>query len=281
MLVDRRNLILGGMAAIAGPAQAASRPTLRDFLGVNTHLSYTDGAYADPAATIAKLNWLGIRHVRDNAPNPASQGQSSYTAVAEAGFGFSLICWLPPSEQLALIKQKIASRDALVELEGPNELNNNPTFRYRDKLGAAAGPGYIDDLKAASAADPFFNGIPIAGVVSFPVIATACDLANVHSYPKPGARPIGQLRADVDAQRMVEPGRPVVITEAGYNTTEVSEADQARLTEQLIEDALALGVVRLYLYELLDDRADNHWGLFRLDGSPKPAAETVRKLLRG
>jgi hypothetical protein len=42
-----------------------------------------------------------------------------------------------------------------------------------------------------------------------------------------------------------------------------------------------MGVVRLYLYELLDDRPGNHWGLFRTDGSPKPAAEAVRKLLKG
>jgi hypothetical protein len=131
------------------------------------------------------------------------------------------------------------------------------------------------------AADPFFRGVPTAGVVSFPQIATPADLANVHTYPKRGARPRGQLRADIRAQLRREPGRPVVVTEAGYDSHETSEAAQAQLTVELIETARAMGVVRLYLYELLDDRPDNHWGLFRLDGSPKPAAEAVRKLLKG
>jgi hypothetical protein len=280
----RRELVLGGLAAlplggVSTLARAAAR--LDDFVGVNTHVEYTDGAYRDAAATVEKLQWLGLRHVRNNAPNPESQGQENFAPLIKAGMRFSLVCWLPPKAQLAAIKARFPSPEAIAELEGPNELNNNPGFRYGDRTGPAAGPGYMTDLRAAMAEDPFFRGVPTAGVVSFPTIATPADLANVHTYPKHGARPRGQLRADIRAQLRREPGRPVVVTEAGYDSHEVSEADQARLTVELIETARAMGVVRLYLYELLDDRPGNHWGLFRTDGSPKPAAEAVRKLLKG
>jgi hypothetical protein len=282
----RRELVLGGLAAAVPlvPSPARERPApipLDEFVGVNTHVEYTDGAYADAAATVERLKWLGLRHVRNNAPNPASHGQANFAPLIQAGMRFSLVCWLEPKAQLEAIKARFPSAAAIALLEGPNELNNNPGFRYGDKTGPAAGPGYMADLKSALAADPFFRGVPTAGVVSFPTIATPADLANVHSYPKRGARPRGQLRADIGAQRRKEPGRPVVVTEAGYNSEETSEADQARLTVDLIETARDLGVVRLYLYELLDDRPDNHWGLFRIDGSAKPAAEAVRKLLKG
>lgn len=136
------------------------------------------------------------------------------------------------------------------------------------------------DLQRAVAADPFFRGVPIAGVVSFPNIATPSDVANVHSYPKNGERPIVRLRADIEAQQAVETVKPVVITEAGFDSKEVGEEAQANQLVALIDDALSLGVTRLYLYELLDDRPGNHWGLFRLDGSPKPAAHALRRHLQ-
>lgn len=279
MQFDRRSLIAAGLSALAAPV-AAAQTNLREFVGINTHVTYTDGAYADLRAAMDKLKWLGVHHVRDSAPNAAWQGQGAYQIMADAGIRFSLICWFEPKEQLAEIRRRLATREAIAQLEGPNELNNEPSFRYAGRSGADGGAPYMADLRRAVAADPFFQGIPIAGVVSFPNIATPSDVSNVHSYPKNGERPIVRLGADIEAQAAVESGKPVVITEAGFNSKEIGEEAQANQLVALIDDALRLGVTRLYLYELLDDRPDNHWGLFRLDGSPKPAAHALRRHLQ-
>src|SRR5438094_254597 len=59
-------------------------------LGVNTHLNYTDGAYANTANVIADLNYLGIHDIRDATPYPYGgapyqQDVASLNAVAAAG----------------------------------------------------------------------------------------------------------------------------------------------------------------------------------------------------
>lgn len=283
MLIDRRRLMAAGAALTAtarGGSVRAAPAGLRELVGVNTHIIYTDGAYADLDSVMAKLKWLGLRHVRDSAPNPAMQGQAGYARMAEAGFRFSLICWLDPVEQLAEIKRRIPDRAAIAQLEGPNELNNEPSFRFAGRSGPDAGAPYMAELMRAAAADPFFRGVPVAGVVSFPNIATPSDLANVHSYPKKGERPITRLAVDIRDQQAVEARKPVVVTESGFNTGEVDEETQAEQIVALVEDARRLGVERLYIYELLDDRPDNHWGLFRLDGSPKPAAHALKRHLQ-
>ena len=66
----------------------------------------------------------------------------------------------------------------------------------------------------------------------------------------------------------------------------MSEATQAVRTVQTLLDAFLMGVQRTYIYELLDTEADpsrqdaqKNFGLFRYDGTPKPAATAVRNLV--
>src|SRR3954462_4102770 len=59
-------------------------------LGVNTHLNYTDGAYANSANVVADLNYLGVHDIRDATPNPNGgipyqQDVKALNAVAAAG----------------------------------------------------------------------------------------------------------------------------------------------------------------------------------------------------
>ena len=60
---------------------------------------------------------------------------------------------------------------------------------------------------------------------------------------------------------------------------------QANYLLGLLLDEAAAGVARTYLYDLIDDGADlpqtereDHFGLFRHDGSPKPAATAIHNL---
>ncbi len=82
----------------------------------------------------------------------------------------------------------------------------------------------------------------------------------------------------------------MAITETNYTSApgirgSVSEAVQAKYGLALAMDAVQMGVVSLDFYELLDEHADpgqlnneDHFGLFRADGSPKPAATALHNL---
>ena len=61
-----------------------------DRLGIVTHVRYSDGAYANHAATIEKLEFLGLKYVRDTAPKIASN--LPYKRYLDAGVRFSMSC---------------------------------------------------------------------------------------------------------------------------------------------------------------------------------------------
>jgi hypothetical protein len=93
----------------------------------------------------------------------------------------------------------------------------------------------------------------------------------------------------VESARRNAPGRPLVLTEIGSSATPawgggVDEATQARQILNALMDAARTPTSATYIYELIDSRnkgpADeqSHYGLFRWDGTPRPAATAVHNL---
>lgn len=88
----------------------------------------------------------------------------------------------------------------------------------------------------------------------------------------------------------VAPHKPIVVTEMGYHnditsTTHkfTSEAATATYLPGAYLELFRIGVVRTYAYELLDEPGlsptyEQHFGLFRPDGTPKPSANAMRAL---
>jgi hypothetical protein len=121
----------------------------------------------------------------------------------------------------------------------------------------------------------------------------AADFGNIHEYAFQGAPP-RPILAKALARKTVTPGKPVVITETGFATDEgeaarprlsVSETVQAKYTLSTLFDGYTLGARRTYIYQLLDNAPDDpattiekHFGLFRADGKPKPAAVALHNL---
>jgi hypothetical protein len=272
-----------------------------DFIqrvGVATHLRYSDGAYRNHAATIRKLADLGVRHIRDTAPK--AQTTLPYRTYLEAGLSFSMSCSpagaaLVDEGQAGEVLDRILAgfpQAAGVDyLEGPNEPNNWPiTFGgVKDtKHSFAAVTAYMEALHAAMRARPEFADIPLLGVSNYPHIAVRSDADNAHAYPAQGAQP------GTSILRLAARPRRVVVTEFGYNTGptkthsgRVDEDTQAMLLLNAVLGAGAAGLERFYIYELFDEKADPqvsdpnmHWGLYRFDGTPKPAATGLRNLLR-
>jgi len=285
-------LTLGAATAVA--AQTVRAADLAASIGVNVHVEYTDGAYADAGRTIAALKFLRVNFVRDAAPDPHNQGQANYDALAQAGVRFDLIV---NGGDIATALRGMAALQtrypgAVHAIEGPNEINNHASFTFAgltDKHRAAT--AYQATLYGAVKTNPTLRAIPVVAFTDYPDTPGPCDVANFHSYPDGRGPPGARLGQDADEASSVAPGRPLVDTEFGYFTQPVkgalSQRGQARLILTGLLDNAAKGVAETYLYQLLDaypDRGaqdgEKHYGLFDIQDRPKTSAQMLRRLMQ-
>lgn len=273
---------------------AARTADLLDSFGVVTHLPYTDGGYRELSATTNALNYLGLDHVRDQAPNPEydEYGQEHFADAAAAGIHFTFVVegGVDPSvtvQRIHAIEQ--AYPGTVTAIEGPNEVNNWPVT-YNGQTGTAAAQAYMRDLFNAVQADPLLRDITVSGFTDWPNHASTSDTSTIHPYAKDGDQPLDRILQDMEDQNAVDPGKQFLITETGYHTQinpsegweGVSEAVQAKLILNTYMDGALAGAQQTYVYQLLDayagDSQEEHFGLFRLDNSPKPAATAIHNL---
>lgn len=287
------------LAAATGPA--ALRPSAAHILraetfiramGVNIHVGETDTPYRNLSQIIAALRDLGTDNVRDSAQAFPPGGNGRFARLARAGLQFDFILrgsigtklrWLDSLEQ------RFAG--SVSAIEGPNEVNNWPV-RFDGKTGTAAAVAFQAKLYAAVKADPVLAAVPVYNFTDYPAAAGRADFANIHPYPKHGRQPMRALTNELARYSRLMPGKPVVITEAGYPTLTrptrwggVDPETQARLTVDLLLDAAALGIRRVYLYQLFDGppdpsgtSPDRNLGLFNRAAQPKPAARAIHNL---
>jgi hypothetical protein len=276
------------------PAQTVRAADLAEGLGVNVHVEYTDGAYADAGRTLAALKFLRINLVRDGAPDPHSQGQASYGALARAGVRFDLV--VNGGDISTAVRGLTALQaqypGAVHAIEGPNEINNHATFTFAgltDKHRAAT--AYQAALYAAVRGSPRLKSIPVLAFTDYPDTPGPCDVANFHSYPDGRGAPGARLAEDAHEAIAVSPDRPIVDTEFGYFTQPIrgalSQRGQARLILTGLLDNAAQGVRETYIYQLLDaypdpgaEDSEKHYGLFDIQDRPKMSAEMLRRLMQ-
>jgi hypothetical protein len=270
-------------------------------IGVNTHIPYTDGGYADLGNVIADLNFLGVRQVRDTISD-GQQGSaplSSYIALAKAGVRFTFLVKGPTAvalrEPLTLIgRVQRAVPGSVTAIEGPNEINNWP-IAFNGVTGLQGALAMQAALYQAVHSDPDLAGVPVdyltgynAGKIGMgPDPATTPGLAdydNQHPYPNNGEPPGFWVSRAQALRNTASPTAPAVFTETGYSSTKVDAQVQARYTLDLIMDAAREGVAKTYLYELMDayrpksGQDDSGYGLFDINKAPKPAALAIHNL---
>ena len=124
-------------------------------------------------------------------------------------------------------------------------------------------------------------------------LADEIDFISLHTYPQWEGRSLAQAmdytRMNYYAVRAAHPGKPVIITEAGWCTTtnssqmiadEATMENQAAYIRQMLEWT-ASERITCFLFEAFDenwkgsdhpDEPEKHWGIFNADRSPKPAA---------
>ncbi len=270
-----------------------------DTLGVNTHIGAEP--YNDPALLSSMLTYLGIKNVRQSSPIDAA-GLANMQKLGQLGAKIDLIVNgggpVDLNGAMATIKQLAPYLNVV---ENVNEAQIWP-ITYKGLGGVDAAVALQKDLYAAVKADPALKnaavymftlgGVDPGAFPSIGDLSAYTDYANIHSYPPHGLRPIFVIHAAIDGGRTDAPSKPVVITETGYYTLPqndgwggVPESMQASYLLDLVLDEAAAGVSRTYLYDLIDDGADpaqntreDHFGLFKNGGAPKPAATAFHNL---
>ena len=165
--------ILVCLTAVPATAQtevkAMPAATFLDRLGINLHMSYTDGEYANVSNVKDDLAYLGITHVRDGVPDsnggiPFYNQVGAIDALANAGIRFNIVIlsWETNLQQDMLQIDEIARAHpgAISAIEGPNEINNWPVT-YKGQTGEAAAEAFQRDIYSAVHAYEALKGVPV------------------------------------------------------------------------------------------------------------------------
>lgn len=272
-----------------------------DTLAVNTHVNYTDGAYANVHNVADDLAWLGIHYVRDAAPGNMPPFDS-YIYLAQRGVKFDFGVGSNFADSLGQAARLNATvPGSVVAIEGFNEIDNQPVT-YHGLKGTPAGLAAQRDIYARVRSTPALANVPVYDLTGYDLKladtrADAADYVNQHFYPQNGEQPAYNGNGDrwmgnaINAVKKFQ--RPYVVTEFGYFSLPqagwyflgVDERTQAKGVLNGYMDTAAAGITRTYVYELLDEKPDPqnkdvgmHFGMFRNDNSPKPVAYAIRNL---
>jgi hypothetical protein len=272
---------------------AISAASVFDSVGLNTHIDFNNWGYQDLGKTIAAINYLGIKHLRD-CPNAASNltGPRSWKTVAD-GTGAKFLAFIgetsPGSAQGQLDHfAPLAAQGILEGVEGPNEWDVAYSVSQGATLSLAA--AFLQKVQAvgktlnlpvtnisfgAGWVPPLYEGhYPSQGDLS-----QWCDFGNAHTYPNVGQSCVASISRLNGLAKMAAASRPVMVTEIGFNGSQFkSDADVARFVLFCILDAVKAGNPRLYFYALFNDISGN-FGLMNQDGSPKPQGTAIRNLM--
>lgn len=279
------------------PTKVIGAPDFVGRLGVNTHIHYTDGGYASVPKVIDAIKYLGISNLRDGVPNPsvAGGGGTHFGKFGAAGFKFDFVVdpGLPLAKTVSMIEDfAMLYPGSVSAIEGPNEVNNWPVT-YQGQKGPDAAIAYQNDLYKAVKSSSIIKNVPIYNLTSWPELFAKSDVYNAHTYPPRGEQPDKYVKDVIEKAKHVDLKAPPVITEVGYYTLPgkglwggVDAATQAKLTLNLLLDAVEADISKIYLYQLLDaypdptsDEMEKHFGLFDIGYQPKPAASAIRNLI--
>jgi hypothetical protein len=270
-------------------------------LGVNTHVGWTKTPYGNLQKVAAGAHYLGIHKLRD------SVDALSYPGIDQlAGEGFTFDLWSHP-DLSTFMRQVDALTQAhpgfVAAIEGPNEVDGWP-ISYNRLSGYRAASAFQAALYAKVKADRLLRHAPVYNVTvsgldagkykALGDLSGSTDYANVHVYYGGGQPSYGWSQADTTfhwknwlaAGQIDAPGKPTVITETGASSAYlwgggVDETTQAKQILNSLMVSAKSGVAATYFYELVESqrgdatKSEAHYGLFRYDWTPKPAATAL------
>jgi hypothetical protein len=285
---------------------AKSAAQFENSVGINTKVNAYNYVYSNAATLIQELQTLGITNVRDATPTSSSLPID--IALAKAGIHFDLMESNPSlaygqvngaADVARAHALEAAVPGSVVALEGVNEYTgiNATLWGSSSYNNLQWGVNDAQQLQAAANADPLLANATIVApsaiqMDSLPYFGNYVDATNAHSYGQTGGQLAHYITYGVLYAQDSDPGKPVYITETGissygnYSTWggSTDEKNQAIIEANGILDAFAAGAAKTYLYELMDDPTasagqEQHFGLFRSDGSAKPAAVAIGDIM--
>jgi hypothetical protein len=289
-------LTLTGFLSVDAHAEIA-RPadSFVDFVGVNTHLGYSDTTYADYEGILKpRLLELGVRHIRDGTFN--DEVLRKYLDLGKHGIR---LLFITDSKRAVERAGKLGPMLFAVEaVNEPDGSGGDWVLRTREEQ---------QKLYAAIKEDTVTKDLPVvvsslANIRDSPGklgdLSAFMDFGNMHPYAA-GQAPsrhwgwgLSMERAIAEAKK-VSGEKPILVTECGYhNRVEnqshpgVTELAEAKYLPRLLFVYFNRGMTKAYKYEFLDLKPDpgftdleNHFGLVRTNGTPKPAFYALKNLL--
>jgi hypothetical protein len=266
-----------------------------DFVGVNTHLGYSDTTYGDFDGILKpRLLELGVRHIRDGTYD--QDVLRKYLELGKRGIKLLLI-----TDSKRAVEKAQSLGPMLFAVEGVNEPDTRKgdwSARTQDEQRrlyekVKADPGTKDTPVVVSSLANLRDSPGKLGDLS-----AFLDFGNMHPYAagNPPSRHWGwglsMARAIAEA-RKVSGDKPILVTECGYhNRMEnqghpgVTETAEAKYLPRLFLVYFNRGMAKAYKYELLDLKPDlqcvdmeSHFGLVRTNGTPKPSFYALKNLL--
>jgi hypothetical protein len=296
----------------ASKHQAQSANSFVDSIGVNTHVDYTDTAYGQYETLLKpSLTYLGVRHIRDGIDDggPNSLVLKRYRDLHANGIRLTAAVPYKITSMPALIAKIKTQRDVLEAVEGPNETDIFEQFSYKGQKFPEGTIAFMKDFYPAVQADPQLRDLPVLQTtLAFPGYRLAkgvradllgdlskyADYGNSHNYFAFGEIPSNTIKNHhLPLNSRITPGKPMMSSEGGYQmgdgdgykgnwddgqSAPFSEDIHGRYLLRYVLEQYRLGYKRSFIYELLDIDQPK-WGLFRADGTPKPAATGIRNLI--
>lgn len=292
--------------------QAIAADKFVDSIGVNTHLNYYDTSYGDFNRIKSTLDYLGVRHIRAGVKTETEVLRRINELYK---MGIKVTTAVPyKSNSIAEILNPIkAAGKAIEAITGPNEPDIFD-FSYQGKRFPNGVQAIMRDLYTAVKNDPQLgpkgqNVSVIQSALGHPWVtdstgkarpeqlgdlSTYGNYGNSHNYFSDGK----PLKAGIDSKVIeaatVSPGTPLISTEGGYHTaTNVNQGQlgvsydvHGRYMSRYVLEQFNAGYERSFIYELLDLKSDpaktqlnNNFGLFDINGKPKPAAIGISNLI--
>jgi exo-beta-1,3-glucanase (GH17 family) len=168
---------------------------------------------------------------------------------------------------------------------------NEATVSWTDHLVPVTSLlGYVNQLKAEVKQPVTFCENYVPWLNKLKPVGNALDIISIHTYPvweyKSIDEALGYTMANYEEVAKAYPNKQVVITEAGWATQSngrgiephnVNEALQKRYFNELMKWAEEQQIL-IFVFEAFDEswkgsdhplEPEKHWGLYRLDRSPK------------
>jgi hypothetical protein len=277
-----------------------SAGSIAESVGVDIHLHYQNTVYGNFSLIQNLLTDLGVRHTRDGLIDTNWQ-QYYQHHVALGRLGIKCLFITSPNQSNALITSWPSRVPGVFEgYEAPNEYDLSGDPHWAATLNA-----FVTRLYGAVKGDSATAKFPVVGpsltqTASYAQVAGLeryFDFSNLHNYfggrnpgtPGWGAGGYGSIAYNINNSRTAWPAKPIWTTETGYTTDKdhpqgIPELVEGKYAPRIILEQALHGVGRTYIYELIDEGGatagdSGHFGLARMDGSPKPAFTALKNMI--